>query len=132
MAVISGKSGTVAITTVSGSEVVEVTKWTFDPQCAVPKYNSNNTSGYKKGVAGVFDGKGTIEVKLDTTSTLDFLVGATPTLFLDVDGSETNYYEVPAIISGAPIECDIDGGEIVAVTYNFEANGQWTANGAVA
>ena len=126
---ISGKNGTVKV---GATDVFEVTKWTFDPQCAVPKYNSNNTGGYKTGVPGVFDGKGTVEVKLDETNTLDFLVGATPTLLLHVDDSGSNFYSVPAIISGAPIECDIDGGEIVAVTYAFEANGAWTANGAVA
>ena len=129
MAAISGKSGTVKA---GASTVAEVTKWTFDPQCAVPKYNSNNTGGYKTGVAGVFDGKGTVEVKLDPAVTLDFLVGQSVTLELHIDDTAANYYSVPAIISGAPIECDIDGGEIVGVTYNFEASGAWTANGAVA
>lgn len=129
MAAISGKNGNVKV---GLNNVVEVTKWTFDPQCAVPKYNSNNTSGYKTGVAGVFDGKGTVEVKLDTASSLDFLVGQSVTLELHVDATGSNYYSVPAIISGAPIACDIDGGEIVGVTYAFEATGQWTPNGAVA
>ena len=129
MTAISGKNGTVKV---GVSDVFEVTKWSFDPQCAVPKYNSNKTGGYKTGVPGVFDGKGTIEVRLDTANSLDFLVGNSVTLLLHVDETGSNYYSVPAIISGAPIEVDIDGGEVVGVTYAFEASGAWTANGAVA
>ncbi len=129
MAVISGKAGTVLV---GATPWLEVTKWTFEPSCAVPKYASNNTNGYKAGVAGVFDGKGTIEVKLDSSGGVDALPGASVTLVLQVDAGGTNKYTVPAIIASAPISCDIDGGEIVALTYNFEANGAWTAGGALA
>lgn len=129
---ISGKFGDVKHTTAAGTQVCEVTKWTFDPTSAISKYASNKTGGYKKAVPGVFDGKGTVEIKLDETTGMDFLVGATPTLFLHVNASGNDYYEVPAAISGAPIECDIDGGEVISVTYNFETNGAWTANGILA
>lgn len=129
MATISGKTGTVEI---SSTDVLEVTKWTFNPKCNVSKYASNNTSGYKAAVAGVLEGNGTVEVKLDTASSLDLVAGAAATLDLHVDGTGSNYYSVPAIISEAPIEVDIDGGEVVGATYSFEANGAWTPNGAVA
>ena len=128
MSTISGKNGTVKI---SSTDLFEVTRWTFSPQCAVSKYASNNTAGYRAAVAGILDGNGTIDVKLDTANTLDLLAGSAATLELHVDSSGSNYYSVPAIIAAAPITVDIDSGEVVGATYRFESNGAWSANGAV-
>lgn len=126
---ISGKDGTVKV---SATDLLEVTKWTFDPQCNISKYASNNTAGYKAAVGGVMDGNGTIEVKLDTANSLDLLAGSSATLDLHVDATGSNYYSVPALIARAPIAVDIDRGEVVGATYHFETNGAWTSNGAVA
>ena len=128
MSTISGKNGTVKI---SSTDLFEVTRWTFQPQCAVSKYASNNTAGYKAAVAGILDANGTIDVKLDTANSLDLVAGSAATLELHVDSGGSNYYNVPAIIASAPIAVDIDSGEIVGATYRFESNGAWTANGAL-
>lgn len=127
MSGISGKDGTA---TAGGSAFFCVTKWTFDEQCAVAKFNSNCTSGYKAAVAGSLDGKGTIEVKLDPATGIPFHAGQSVALVLNVTSSD--FIQVPAVISGAPIECDIDNGEPVSITYAFEANGAWTGAGLLA
>lgn len=105
-----------------GSEITEVTKWTLDRTVSVSKYNSNNTDGHKRGVAGVRDTKGTIEVKVGSSSGQQFHPGQIVQLQLHVDDDD-NYFSInEAIISGTPIECDIDGGEVVGITYSFEAS----------
>lgn len=128
MSVISGKSGTVKV---GATTIVEVTKWTFEPMNSVPKYASNATAGYKKGVAGVRDSKGTVEVKVDSTG-CPWGVGQAVTLVLDASGSAADTITVPAIIATSPTECDINDGAIVGMTYAFEGNGAWIGVGIYA
>lgn len=123
---VSGKAGTVLV---GASAVTEVTKWTFEPSAIVHKYASNNTSGHKKAVAGVRDGKGTIETKVD--SDVLWTAGASVTLILQgPTGSDT--ITVPAVIASSPINVDIDNGEPITATYSFEADGSWTGAGIFA
>lgn len=129
MAVPSGKQGTVKIGT---ADLVEVTKWTFDAKSAVSQWASNSSSGYKKSVDGVRSASGTIEVKVDTAGTMDLVAGSSATLLLHVDATGSNYYSVPAVVSASALECDINDGEVVSATYSYEANGEWTPNGALA
>lgn len=123
---VSGKAGTVKV---SSSEVVEVTKWTFEPSAIVHKYASNNTAGHKAAVAGVRDGKGTIETKV-STATL-WTAGQSVTLVLQGPTS-SDTISVPAVIATTPVNVDIDNGEPVSATYTFEANGAWTSAGLFA
>ena len=129
MAVETGNTGSVIVGT---TDWIEVTKWTFDMKAAVSKWGSNSSSGFKKAVAGTKDGSGTIEVKIDTGGTMDAVAGASATLLLHTDDSGSNYYSVPAVIASCATECDIDDGTALSATYNFESNGEWTYNGAVA
>lgn len=122
----SGKSGTVlygSADSTPGSEAVEVIKWTLDSTVAVNKYNSNTTAGHKRAVGGVRDTKGTIEIKVASDAGPQLAPGDEVSLRLDVDDTENNYFLINhAVIAGAPIECDIDGGAIVSLTYAFEAS----------
>lgn len=117
--------------------VCEITKWTFDPTVAISKYNSNKTGGHKKGVAGVADSKGTLEIKVNPTDKQQLQPGQTVELQLVLipdptgpNGEEppegtppySYFYIYEAIIAGAPIECDVDNGEVVGITYAFEAS----------
>ena len=123
---VSGKEGTVLV---GASAVTEVTKWTFEPSAIVHKYASNNTSGHKKAVAGVRDGKGTMEARVD--SDVVWKAGASVAVSLQgPTGSDT--MNVPAVIASSPINVDMDNGEPITATYSFEADGSWTGAGIFA
>jgi len=120
---VSGKTGSVLV---GSSDVLEVTKWTFEPSAIVHKYASNNTAGHKAAVTGVRDGKGTIETKVHTNTL--WTAGQSVTLILEGPTSGDTI-TVPAVIATTPVSVDIDNGEPVASTYTFEANGAWTSIG---
>jgi hypothetical protein len=113
MAVHSGKDGTA--TGVDG----EVVKWSYETTTTVPKYNSASTEGWKKGVVGVSDGKGSIDVKCDGVP-----CATGDEISLSLDSGDGLTFAFPAIVSGVTIECDIDNGEIVSATVTFEQNGK--------
>ncbi|MCA9100060.1 MAG: hypothetical protein KDA63_02860 [Planctomycetales bacterium] len=125
MAVISGKNGKVNDGT---SDVAEITGWTLRTESNKLAYASSSSGGYRKRVAGVRDGSGRIEGKLDATSAnaitevLD--VGDALTLKLYVDA--THFYSVPAVIDSLDVEVDINTGEPVGWRGEFSANGAWT------
>jgi len=122
----SGKEGTAFLGTAGvtpATQILELTKWTLDPTVSVPKYNANTTLGHKRAVVGVRDTKGTIEVKLDGDGGAQLAPGQVLSLKLDVDSSGDNCFEIMhAVIAGGPLDVDVDGGEIVAITYAFEAS----------
>jgi hypothetical protein len=123
----SGKDGTVFIGAAGAStqptKILEVTKWTLDPTVSVSKYNANTTFGHKKAVAGVRDTKGTIEVKIDADDGTQLGPGQEVSLLLQLDDTPANSFTIKrAVIAGGPLEVDIDNGEVVGVTYAFEAS----------
>jgi hypothetical protein len=122
----SGKGGNALFGAADGSpstQIVEVVKWTIDPTAAVHKYNANTTNGHKRAVAGVRDTKGTLELKVSSETGVQIAPGAECSLRLDVDDSGTNFVTIDhAVIAGAPLECDLDEGQIVSMTYAFEAS----------
>jgi len=101
---------------------------------AVHKYNSNRTGGHKRAVAGVRDTKGTIEIKVDGDVGPTLRAGEAVSLRLRDSSNASNYFHIQhAVIAGNPVECDIDEGQIVSMTYNFEASdvdgaGIWAAS----
>jgi hypothetical protein len=122
----SGKGGDALFGAADGSpstKVVEVVKWTIDPTATVHKYNANTTGGHKRAVAGVRDTKGTLELKVSSVTGVQIGPGDECSLRLEVDDSGSNYITINhAVIAGAPLECDLDEGEIVSMTYAFEAS----------
>lgn len=131
MAAISGKNGSVETTSGSGGgdgAQAEITGWTFNTTSNNPSWASSTNPGYKKRVAGVKDGNGTISGKYDSSNTLfDTLEpGVTVTLTLKINATGSNYYVVPAIIDEFNIEVDMDNGDVVGWTANFSTNGEWS------
>lgn len=128
----SGKGGTAHLGTAEGAtaptKILEVTKWTLEQSVSVNKYHSNATDAHKRAVAGVRDTKGTIELKVDKDDGPGLYAGVEIALRLGTDsdggsGAATNYFHIKhAVISSAPIECDIEDGNIVGMTFNFEAS----------
>lgn len=122
----SGKGGDAKFgvaDTAAATQIVEVVKWTIDPTVAINKYNSNLTGGHKRAVPGVRDTTGTIELKVSSETGAQVGPGDELSLRLDIDDSGSNYVEIDhAVIAGAALECDIDEGVIVSMTYPFEAS----------
>lgn len=131
----SGKSGSAFSGTVdatAATKICEVTKWTLDPTAAISKYHSNCTAGHKRAVTGVRDTKGTIEIKVDGEAGAGYAPGQELSLKLALDDTGNNYFAIKhAVISGAPLEVDIDDGAVVGITYAFEAS-DLTGHGLVA
>lgn len=119
----SGKDGTVKI---GSTDVAEIRNWKFNPKSNNPKYASNKTSGYKRTVAGVKEGSGSMSGAWDHA--IDFLsvvdVGTSATLKLYTDA--THFFSVPSVIDDCSINVDVDNGEIVSWDSNFSTNGAWT------
>jgi len=125
MSVVSGKDGKIMI---GETSLAEITKWTFNPTANVGAWHGSGGGGYKKRVAGVKDGSGDIEFKVDESDMIYDTIpeGTSVTLLLYRDG--TNYFSVPAIITGIDFEVDIDDGEPNSGSASFETNGAWTDN----
>lgn len=119
----SGKDGTVKI---GSTDVAEIRNWKFNPKSNNPKYASNKTSGYKRTVAGVKEGSGSMSGAWDHA--IDFLavvdVGTSADLKLYTD--TTHFFLVPSVIDDCSINVDVDNGEIVSWDSNFSTNGAWT------
>lgn len=122
----SGKDGTAkmgAADSAASTVINEVTKWTFDPTTAINKYNANTTFGHKRAVVGVKDSKGTIELKVDSENGVQFGPGDEISLALRTSKEDEDGFDIEhAVIVGGPVDCDIDDGQIVAVTFAFESS----------
>lgn len=125
----SGKSGTAKF---NGGEIFEVTAWTAEPKTNVPKYASNLTAGFKRGISAVRDWSGSIEMKCQDSGGLPAHDGDELTVQLHADDTGNNYISGTIIISGMPISVNIDEGDPVSYTFNFEGSLAWTGAGIFA
>jgi len=126
MAAYSGQNGKVLAGAVT---LAEITKWTFDPKANISKWASSTTPGYKKAVAGVKDGAGGFDFKVDNTvapylESQGVKEGDSVTLNLYLDA--TRYFIVPAYIESHHYEVDMDEGPVVSGSATFTTNGAWT------
>lgn len=123
MATISGKDGKVKI---GSTTLADITQWTLRTRANLAAYASSATAGYRRRVAGIKDGAGTLAGKLDPADPIsdDFDEGAAVTLLLHIDA--TRYYTVPALIESLELEVDIDRGEVVGWRAEFSTSGAWT------
>jgi hypothetical protein len=117
---ISGKSGFVKV---GDATVAEVTKWSFIKQAASSRYASSSSGGFKRSIAGVKSGSGQIEFKFDMAADSPLVEGAAVTLLLYLDA--THFYSVPAIVTRVEVEVNIDSGDVIGGTANFDTDGAW-------
>lgn len=131
MAAISGSDGKVKVGT---TEVAQVTKWTFEESAEVDKFAHSGSSGYKDGVAGSKDVKGSLEAKFSEAGTQLFDVGDRVSLELLTDSGMTPKGSLTgdAIIAGISLEVDIDSGGAIGFSASFEGVGAWTKTGIFA
>ena len=128
----SGKNGEVlygaAVHAVDGTytagtattTLLEVTNWNADGKFRVHTYGCSGSAGYQITCVGTGSVTGDIEVKLQSSLTLNpgkcysmILRNAAVTL----TGRGT--------IEGAPVSTRIDGGDPVSATYRFQSDGAW-------
>lgn len=132
---INGKMGTVLL---GGLPVKNTLKWAFSGTAEVPKFNTNTSNGVKDATCGPIDSKGTVEIVLDinpdgTGDGVPWGPGQQVTLELVADkNNPDSKITTEAIISGAPLEADINGGSEQKTVYAFEGKGPWTATGKFA
>ncbi len=117
----SGKNGLVKV---GSTAVAEVTQWTFTKEAASSRYASSSTGGFKRSLPGVRSGNGQIEFKFDMAAASLLVEGASVTLLLYLDA--THYYTVPAIITQFKVDVNIDTGEVIGGSANFDTDGAWT------
>jgi hypothetical protein len=119
----SGKDGDVKI---GSTAICEIKGWSFNPKATNPRYASNKTAGYKRTVAGVKEGSGTMSGVYDLTTphhgVIDIGTDVTLKLYLNA----AYFYSVPAVIDDYKINVDLDTGEFVSWEATFSTNGAWT------
>jgi hypothetical protein len=120
MANFSGKDGTIKV---GATELNNIEGWTLDIGGNTPNFVSNSTSGWNTRIAGAKDATGTFDYVLASDETMPFQMHATMTLILHVDGSDSAYWTVPAIITDVPSEVLLDGSAEVKVPYGFGCTG---------
>jgi hypothetical protein len=121
MAVESGKDGKILI---GATPIADITGWEFDKECHTTRYGSSATGGFRKTVAGVKQGQGTIEFKWDSAAASPILEGTSATLLLHLNATEK--FTIPAIIKNFRVRVDINTGEVTAGAAAFETDGAWT------
>ncbi|MCE9604568.1 MAG: hypothetical protein K8U03_06640 [Planctomycetia bacterium] len=123
MSVMSGKDGKVMI---GVATIADVTKWTLRTTSNNVAYASSSTAGFRRRVAGVKDGSGTIAFKLDVDDPITNRLneGQAVTLLLYLD--DVRHYSVPAVIDALQWEVDIDRGDILGGIAEFSIDGAWT------
>ena len=77
------------------------------------------------------DCSGSFEVKATDAGNVPVDEGDAVTLKLHVDGTGSNYYEVPAIVDRVQVDVDIDEGSIVAYVIDFSGDGAITPHGVL-
>jgi hypothetical protein len=129
---VSGKGGDVTVGTTTPVQLCEVTKWSFNPKITISKYASNCSGGAKRTVIGSKEGSGSFEGKWDPSAPPIALVdvGSVVTLNLTITG--THKYIVPAIIESMKVDVDMDSGDIVSWSADWQADGAWTNPPALA
>jgi hypothetical protein len=120
MANFSGKDATIKV---GATELNNVEGWTLDITGNTPNFVTNSTSGWNSRVAGSKDATGSFNYVLASDETMPYAMHATMTLILHLDGSDTGYWTVPAIITSVPTAATLDGADKLMVPYEFGATG---------
>ena len=120
MANFSGKDATIKV---GATEINNVKNWTLDLTGNTPNFVTNSTGGANSRVAGAQDSTGSFEYVLASDETMPFGMHATMTLILHIDGSDTAYWTVPAIITDVPSSAVVAGDGELMVPYTFGATG---------
>ncbi len=131
----SGKLGNAKASLAGGggnTQVNEVTGWKVEPKIDAPKHASNLTFGMKVPIVGTFEWGGTIDVMPQAGSLFPFQDGDFVDVQLHIDNTGNNYYSGTVLITDAPLDCDINGGKEISISYKFEGATALVRNGTLA
>jgi len=123
MANLSGKDGKLVA---GGSDVADITEWTFHTRSKNFAYASSATGGFKKRAPGVREGEGIIAFVLNRAASQPGAIEEGRTVTLDLYLNEYDFYRVPAVIDSLDLKVDIGTGEAVSGKAKFSTNGPWT------
>ncbi len=116
----SGKDATIKD---GATELNNIEGWTLDVTGNTPNFVTNSTGGANGRVAGAQDSTGSFNYVLASDETMPYAMHATMTLVLHLDGNDTGYWTVPAIITSVPNAATLDGADKLMVPYEFGATG---------
>lgn len=126
MAKIHGKNG---IVKVGGDPVAEVTNWTFTGATATARSDSMGDD-FEKHMIGKKSGTGSITCRLDPADSdgqndLEDGGNVALKLYPGGDGTGAREYDIPsATITNVNVNVDQD--DVVSVSFDFQANGEYT------
>ena len=122
---ISGKSGNV---TAAGGDIVDVRSFTVSRSCDVKPYNSSDTSGQTKRIAGNKDWTAQISCYADGGS---FDLGFDEGDSVSFVGLSTAGKQVAGtlVIETIEAEVDVEGGELVGIAITGGGDGALTPTG---
>lgn len=104
-------------------EIPHIREWSFDRDQEVKEFSSSSTNCAKQRIEGVEDVTGTVELYIDNEDPFEDIldVGDTGTFKLFEDA--TDFWIVPAIISGFSVNDPIEAGDLVSASIRFAGNG---------
>lgn len=117
----------------STSGIQEVTAWEFEPAQKVGTVVTNATNGFEGKVIGAVGGKGKVEVVVPASAGAPPLVfGSEVSLTLKADKAGTHSFVLLAVLTSVPVSINLASEDAVKMTFNFEADGEFTATGMFA
>jgi len=121
--------------TAPGTSIYEVTGWDFEPSQKLGGVVTNATGGYEGQVRGAMSGKGKVTILIpftaSQTSPGSANFGTDLILNLYADGNKYIGYEgIHAALESTPVAIELGSDKGIEITFNFKANGPFTAKGA--
>lgn len=128
MAVFSGKNGSIKYDSGGGTyaNILDCTGWSFERSIEVKSYASCSTSGFTAKVTGMKSGSGELRGYMDGTNHISTYIDEGDELTVRLFLNATKYHSVPMVITSVSEEVNIEDGDLVAWTANFENNGSWS------
>jgi len=123
MTAISGRDGKVLV---GASDVVECTGWTLNRSPVTNQYGSSSTGHFKKAVPGKRSASGTISGMYDPANRVERWLRDGEYASLNLFINATQFFDMPALVSGLDLTVDMNDGTIEAWTCNWVSNGEWT------
>ncbi len=112
MAIMSGKDGTC-----NGG--TDITSWSINMTQSTAAWHSSESSGFKQRLLGVKDATGSFSGKCNSTIPA---AGDIVTALAMTGADKT--WTLGAVLTSVTIECDVDDGDVISYSADWEACGK--------
>ena len=113
--------------------VANITKWSLDRAAAIAKYQSSESAGWRKAVAGGKNWSATFEALLVADGEFNIEEGMyIPDLELGIDAGSSNHFTGNCYVESIADNVDVDGDAIVGFTATVQGDGPIVGAGACA